>query len=94
METQNVIAVEVYCAHYGIEHSFIQALEQSGLLTTANVDNKMYLQWEQLPELEKYTRLHYDLHINVEGIETIAHLLNQVQHLQRELMQLRNQLAV
>ncbi len=82
METQPIIAAEVYCTHYGIEYSFIQALEQSGLVSTTIIEDKMYVPWEQLPELEKYTRLHYDLHINVEGIETIAHLLNQVQHMQ------------
>ena len=91
METQNIIAAEVYCEHYQVEYSFIEALEQSGLVSTAIIEDKIYVSWEQLPELEKYTRLHYDLHINVEGIETIAHLLNQVHQLQREIMQLRNQ---
>ena len=94
METQPFIAAEAYCEHYEIEHSFIVALEQSGLLSTAVVEDKMYLQPEQLPDLEKYTRLHYDLNINLEGIETIAYLLDHIQHLQREVLQLRNKLSV
>ena len=93
METQNIIAAELYCEYYHVEYSFIEALEQSGLLSTAIVEDKIYLQPEQLPELEKYTRLYYDLNINLEGIETIAHLLDQVHNLQREVRQLRNQLA-
>jgi chaperone modulatory protein CbpM len=94
MEMQNPIAAEVYCEYYEVEFSFIQALEQLGLLSTTVIDEKIYLQPEQLPELEKYTRLHYDLDINLEGIETISHLLGQVQHLQKQVMQLRNKLAV
>ena len=94
METQNIIAAEVYCEYYEIEHSFIEALQQSGLLSTEVIEDKIYLQPEQLPEVEKYTRLHYDLNINLEGIETIAHLLNHIQHLQREVIQLQNKLSV
>ena len=94
METQHIIAAEVYCEHYQIDYSFIIALEQFGLLSTAVIEDKMYLQPEQLPDLEKYTRLHYDLNINLEGIETITHLLNHVQHLQKEMTQLRNRLAI
>lgn len=94
METQSIIAAEVYCEHYEIEYSFIEALEQSGLLSTAVIEDRMYLQPEQLPDLEKYTRLYYDLNINLEGIETVVHLLDHIQHLQREVTQLRNKLAV
>lgn len=94
METQNTIAAEEYCAHYHIEISFIRALEQYELLSITTIGEKAYLQLEQLPQIERYTRLHYDLNINLEGIEAIARLLNRMDHLQKEKMQLRNKLSV
>jgi hypothetical protein len=37
--------------------------------------------------------LHYDLDINIEGIEAISHLLDRVDNLQRELITLKNRLG-
>jgi hypothetical protein len=37
-------------------------------------------------------RLHYDLDINLEGIEAITSLLNRVKSMQEEIRELRNRL--
>ena len=39
---------------------------------------------------KKFVRLHYDLDINVEGIETISHLLEKIGELQKQILQLKN----
>ncbi|MBK8738011.1 MAG: hypothetical protein IPL98_19685 [Saprospiraceae bacterium] len=38
-------------------------------------DTDKYLLEEQLPVLEQIIRLHYDLQINMEGIDVITHML-------------------
>ncbi len=47
-----------------------------------------------LQKLEQYTRWHYDLDINIEGIEVIEHLLNRMRNLQDEIISLQNRLRI
>ena len=89
---EDLIAAEDLCNHYHIEKSFISSLQESGLIEVTSVEQRMFLRSSQLVELEKFCRLHYDLNINIEGIEAITHLLQQVQELQDELTALRNRL--
>lgn len=42
--------------------------------------------------LEKFTRLHYDMDINIEDIEAINHLLEQIDKMHHELISLQNHL--
>ena len=51
-----------------------------------------YLLLEQLPELEKYTRLYYDLEITPKGIDVINHLLERMEEMKKEIKTLRAQL--
>jgi hypothetical protein len=46
-----------------------------------------------MQKLEKFVRLHYDLDINLEGIETINYLLEKIEKMQREILELRNKTA-
>ena len=55
-------------------------------------ENDNYLQTNQLNDVEKMMRLHYDLDINFEGIDAIYNLLKQVEALQTEVTTLRNKL--
>ena len=43
---------------------------------------------------EQYARWHYDLEINLEGIEVIDHLLHRVKNLQDEITELQNKLKL
>jgi hypothetical protein len=43
-----------------------------------------------MQKLEKFVRLHYDLDINLEGIETINYLLEKIEKMQKEILELRN----
>jgi len=38
--------------------------------------------------------LHYDLDINMEGMESINHMLEQIDSLQQEIVRLRNRLRI
>ena len=46
-------------------------------------------QRQQLPRLERLARMHYDLDINLEGIEAISHLLERVERMQHDLRALQ-----
>jgi chaperone modulatory protein CbpM len=92
MQTADLVMAEAFCAGHHIELSFIQTLHESGLIGMTLDEGTPYLQAEELPELEKFVRWHYELAINREGIEAIAHLLFRVGHLQEEIRTLRNSL--
>ena len=81
MHTEQLIPVNVFCNSHQIELSFIQTLHQSGLIEVTVTGEQSYIPIEQLERLEKMVRLYYEMDINVEGIETITHLLQQIQQL-------------
>jgi chaperone modulatory protein CbpM len=91
MATEFITIIEC-CNYHHIESSFIHSLEHAGLIEITVVEKEELIHLNQLPELEKYIRLHYDLDINTEGIETIRHLLDKVHQLQAEVATLRNRL--
>ena len=92
METKNLVLIEQFCLHHQIDFSFIHALNEFGLIEVIVVENNQYLQHEQLKDVEKMMRLHYELNINLEGIDAIANLLNQINQLNQELMAAKNKL--
>lgn len=56
------------------------------------IEEVPYLPPEELPEVEQLMRLHYDLNINMEGLDAVRHLLKRNEALQREIQVLRNRL--
>ncbi|MCX2837831.1 chaperone modulator CbpM [Salinimicrobium sp. MT39] len=93
MDDQYISIVE-FCHCYKLEYSFIQSLTEHGLIQTVIIEENEYIEQEQIRELERLMRLHYDLDINLEGIEAINHLLDRVSHLQNEVRQLQNRLKL
>jgi hypothetical protein len=91
MKEQNLIAIEEICMHHHVEVSFIHSLEETGLVKVIRVKEALFIANEQLPYLEKYIDFHYTLGINLEGIESISHLLEQMDTLQKEVTLLKNQ---
>ena len=90
----NLISTTEFCEHYHIEYSFISSLEESGLLHITKVEESPFIDLDSVGELEKYVRLHYDLEINLQGIEAIIHLLRRVREMQEEIIELKNRLKV
>ena len=91
MEKGNWISVEECCVYYSIETSFVQKLDEHGLIELNRSDEAVFIAFEQLSDLEKYMHLHYELEINMEGLETIKHLLGQVHDLQKEVNRLKGE---
>ena len=94
MERDNLIPAKDFCIYHNIEYSFINSLEDSGLISITSIEQSTYISADELQKLEKFVRLHYDLDINVEGIETINHLLEKIEELQKQILQLRNVAAI
>ncbi len=92
MNTDNLITIEYFCEQYNVELAFVNELKESGLINLVIVEESSYLSTEDLKEIEKLIRLHYELGVNIEGIDVIANLLNQIASLQQELTVARNKL--
>lgn len=92
MENENLIPVADICRFYNIETGFLEALNECGLVSISGSDAAHYVHREEIQPLEMMIRLHYELDINLEGIEAIAHLLQRVESLQEELRVTRNKL--
>ncbi len=92
MQSAELIAAGEFCAYHHVELSFIKGLHDSGLIGMIIRDGTILLPADELPVLEKFVRWHYELAINFEGIEAIAHLLQRVDGLREENRMLRNRL--
>lgn len=89
-----MVAAQDFCLSHNVEISFLYSLSESGLVETTTVEENVFISQDQLPELEKLVRLHYDMDINLEGIETIHHLLQQIKIMQDEMKVLKNRLGL
>ena len=94
MQTENLIAVNEFCINHNIDISFISSLQQTGLVEITTIKETGFINTEQLQQLEKFIRFYYELDINLEGIETINHLLRRINSLQDEIILLRNRLRL
>ena len=86
---KELILLSEYCKHSRAELDFILALESEGLIKTEIHNNIRYILTSQLKEMELFTRLHYDLSINIEGIDVIHNLLSKIELMEQELNMLR-----
>ena len=94
MQKANLIDLNEFCINHNIEISFISSLQQTGLIEITTINEIGFINAGQLNHLEKIVRFYYELDINLEGIETITHLLQRVTSLQDEIIVLRNKLRI
>jgi hypothetical protein len=92
MEDYELILAQEFCTHHQVELKFIYSLQEFGLVEIITTEGNDYVAADRLNELEKMIRLHYDLNVNMEGIDVILHLLKQLEEVQSETNELRNQL--
>lgn len=89
-----LIIVSEYCSKCHIEPSFIDMLQEGGLIDIQTEAGERYLLFSQLPDVERYSRMYYDLSINIEGIDAIHHLLERMEGMQREIHSLHSRLRL
>jgi hypothetical protein len=93
METQKLISIQRFCDHYSIPINFINELKEYELIEIIVENNQDCIQITHINKVEKIIRLHYDLDINLEGVDVINNLLNQVDSLKKEITDLHNKIA-
>jgi chaperone modulatory protein CbpM len=94
MRKENLIAISDFCVSHNIEISFISSLQQNGLIEIITIKEMEFINEDQLRQLEKIVSLYYELDINLEGIETVTHLLQRIVSMQDEIIALKNRLRL
>jgi hypothetical protein len=94
MNKVNLIPANEFCASHNMEISFIESLQETGLIEITTIKETEYIQESQLYDLEKIVRLYYELDINLEGIDTVIHLLQRMNDMQDEITLLKNRLRL
>jgi MerR HTH family regulatory protein len=94
MSDEEMIPLETFCTYYQVERSFIETLESYGLVSISSREEQRFILMEEVVELEKFSRLYYDLNINVPGIDALKHLLEKLKELQQETDKLRARLRI
>ena len=92
MSREELIPATEFCTHHRIEVSFLRSLQDYGLMEITTIEQNFFLHPEQVSEVEKFIRLHYDLHVNMEGLDVIHHMLQRMEAMQKQLSVLRNKL--
>tara|TARA_R110000868_G_scaffold342697_2_gene603600 strand:+ start:5400 stop:5696 length:297 start_codon:yes stop_codon:yes gene_type:complete len=92
METKDLIPIQLLCKRYNVPVSFINTLQDFQLIEIIVEKDGFFIHKTQIKEIEKIMHLHYDLDINLEGVDAIYNLLEQVESLKQEITILHNRL--
>jgi len=92
MKTKDIISIRQFCIHYNIPISFIKSLNEFDLVEIITIKKIQYINSTQIKEIEKMIHWHYELDINMEGLDVVNNLLKQVESLQDEIIMLDNRL--
>ena len=92
METKDKISVQQLCINYNIPISFVKTLSEFELVETLTIQEIQYISITQIRTIEKMIHWHYELDINMEGIDVVYNLLKQIESLQDEIITLDNRL--
>ena len=94
MTNEEMVAAHEFCTSHNVDIAFLHSLSEAGLIEITMLQENVFINQDRLPELEKLVRLHYEMDINLEGIETICHLLQQMNAMQEEMRVLKNRLGM
>ena len=94
MSPKDLIPVNEFCNIYEIEFSFINELDEYGLIEITRFDENAFIERERIKDIEKIIRLHNDLGVNFEGIDIINNLLERISMLENKLYSYQNRLSI
>lgn len=94
MKREELIPLSHFCEFYNVEMTFFTQLNEYGLIEIHTIETLVYVHEDETNMLEKMIRMHNDLHLNFEGIDTVLHLLTKIESLQNELLQAKNKLRL
>ena len=94
MSIENFIPLNQLCTHYKVEMSFFTNLNEFGLIEIITIEQSHFVHKDKASDIEKIIRMHDELEINFEGIDTIFNLLEKIKALQTELITTKNKLRL
>lgn len=83
------IIIREYSSYSNIDPDFIFLLGEEGLIEINFIEDEPSISISQLELLERYARWHYDLSVNVEGIDIIQNLLDKMNEMRDEINYLK-----
>ena len=92
MNRENLVTAVEFCSHHNIDVAFVRSLSDFGLIETTVISDELFLSEDDLEKLEKIIAFHYQLNINLEGVEAIGFLLQKIEEQQAEINCLKNRL--
>lgn len=94
MNNEQLIPIKTLCQYYKIHRTFFSGLNDQGLIEITTVETSECIHQDHLQNLEKMLRLHQELHLNFEGIDTVLNLLERIERLQSELQSVKSRLGI
>jgi len=94
MEVTDLISITTFCTYYNVPTTFINDLKDYELIEIVVSNNDNYIKTTQISEVEKLMRLHFDLNINLEGLDAVYNLLQRVEDMQNQITSLNNKLRL
>ncbi|MDG4951342.1 chaperone modulator CbpM [Weeksellaceae bacterium KMM 9724] len=93
METRYIKITE-FCENEKIETSFLLELNREGLLRLEKQEEVEYIDQNDLPQIEMFARWHYELGVNLEGIDAMRHMLERMKEMQKQIQILEKKLQI
>lgn len=93
MQAESLISILDFCGYHQLELTFVQTLEQRGLVELITIEQALYVRPEEVARLEKFVRLHQELAIHADDLDIVSELLDRVENLQQQINDLHNRLA-
>lgn len=94
MSKPHFISTETLCSQYNIQISFVDAINELGLIQVEIIEQTQFIHQDQIRDFEKIVRLHKELNVNLEGIDVVFNMLEKERELRNELTNLRNRLSL
>lgn len=94
MRKEELVAANTFCTYHNVEVAFIKSLSEHGLIEVTTIEQEEFIPTDKIQQLEKLVRMHYNLEINLEGIEAITFLLERIETMQDEIGLLKNKLGL
>lgn len=94
MSKEKFIQIDQLCRHYQVEMAFFSDLHEFGIIEITTIEDLSFIHEDKITVVEKIIRIHKDLNINLEGIDTVLNLLVKLNDLQTELNTVKNRLRL
>ena len=79
------ISVIQFSQFHQIEPQFVIDLYKNDLVVLHERNQEYFIEENDLKLIERFIEFHYNLGVNLEGLEVIHHLLKQIETLQKQL---------